>query len=82
MKPAQHKMNVQMDSTSRPIGICVVEDDAGFRSGLERLFSRTPDFRCLGFFASGRHQGFAGVLRKRFCRINPSPGEDSRATFS
>ncbi len=53
MKTAQNKMNVQVNPTSRPIGICVVEDDAGFRTGLERLFSRNPDFRCLGFFASG-----------------------------
>ena len=35
------------------IVICVVEDDAGFRSGLERLLSRTRDFRCLGSFATG-----------------------------
>jgi DNA-binding NarL/FixJ family response regulator len=35
------------------IGICVVEDDAGFRSGLERLLGRTRDFRCLGSFATG-----------------------------
>jgi DNA-binding NarL/FixJ family response regulator len=35
------------------IGICVVEDDGGFRSGLERLLGRTHDFRCLGSFASG-----------------------------
>ena len=35
------------------IGICVVEDDAGFRSGLERLLGRTHDFRHLGSFTSG-----------------------------
>jgi DNA-binding NarL/FixJ family response regulator len=35
------------------IGICVVEDDAGFRSGLERLLGRTRDFRCLGSFTTG-----------------------------
>ena len=35
------------------IGICVVEDDAGFRSGLERLLGRTRDFRCLGSFPTG-----------------------------
>jgi hypothetical protein len=39
-------------------------------------------FVAWAFLPAGRHQGFAGVLRKRFCRINPSPGEDSRATFS
>jgi DNA-binding NarL/FixJ family response regulator len=44
-------MNVHASPGS--IGICVVEDDAGFRSGLERLLGRTRDFRCLGSFASG-----------------------------
>jgi DNA-binding NarL/FixJ family response regulator len=53
MKSEQRKMNNPASSSSRPITICVVEDDAGFRSGLERLFGRTQDFRCLGCFASG-----------------------------
>jgi DNA-binding NarL/FixJ family response regulator len=53
MKSAQKKMSAQVNSTSESIGICVVEDDAGFRSGLERLLGRTRDFRCLGCFASG-----------------------------
>ena len=44
-------MNAHASSDS--IGICVVEDDAGFRSGLNRLLGRTRDFRCLGSFASG-----------------------------
>src|SRR5579871_4583461 len=53
MKSGQNKMSAQLTSTSASIGICVVEDDAGFRSGLERLLGRTRDFRCLGCFASG-----------------------------
>jgi|SRR5947207_1856189 len=53
MKSEQKKMSAQSSSTSGAIRICVVEDDAGFRSGLERLLGRTPDFRCLGSFASG-----------------------------
>ena len=40
-------------ASPNPIGLCVVEDDAGFRSGLERLLGRTRDFRCLGSFATG-----------------------------
>lgn len=46
-------MNAPVSCSSGTIGICVVEDDAGFRSGLERLLNRTQDFRCLGCFASG-----------------------------
>lgn len=34
------------------ITVCIVEDDSGFRNGLIRLLSRTPDFKCLGSFAS------------------------------
>jgi DNA-binding NarL/FixJ family response regulator len=52
MKYEQNKMTVP-SANPGPIGICVVEDDAGFRSGLERLLGRTRDFRCLGCFASG-----------------------------
>src|SRR5580765_7574554 len=52
MKSEHNKMNPP-SSNCGPIGICVVEDDAGFRSGLERLLGRTRDFRCLGSFASG-----------------------------
>jgi DNA-binding NarL/FixJ family response regulator len=44
-------MNTHTRSDS--IDICVVEDDVGFRSGLERLLGRTGDFRCLGSFATG-----------------------------
>jgi len=46
-------MNAPVSCSSGTIGICVVEDDAGFRSGLERLLGRTQDFRCLGCFGSG-----------------------------
>ena len=53
MKSEQKKMSASTSSTPRTIGICVVEDDAGFRTGLERLLGRTQDFRCLGCFASG-----------------------------
>ena len=52
MKLEHNKMSAP-SSNPGPIGICVVEDDAGFRSGLERLLGRTQDFRCLGSFASG-----------------------------
>ena len=52
MKSVNNKLSAP-SSNSTPIGICVVEDDAGFRSGLERLLGRTQDFRCLGCFASG-----------------------------
>jgi DNA-binding NarL/FixJ family response regulator len=34
------------------ITVCIVEDDSGFRNGLIRLFARTPDFQCLGNYAS------------------------------
>jgi DNA-binding NarL/FixJ family response regulator len=53
MKSGQNKMSAQVNSTPESIGVCVVEDDAGFRSGLERLFGRTRDFRCLGCFDTG-----------------------------
>jgi DNA-binding NarL/FixJ family response regulator len=52
IKSEQNKLNPS-SSDLDPIGICIVEDDAGFRSGLERLIGRTRDFRCLGSFASG-----------------------------
>jgi len=35
-----------------PITVCIVEDEVGFRNGLTRLLARTPDFRCLGSYAS------------------------------
>src|SRR5579859_3313894 len=53
MNNEQKRMNAPVSCSSDTIGICVVEDDAGFRSGLERLLGRTRDFRCLGCFASG-----------------------------
>jgi len=71
-----------MDSTSRPIGICVVEDDAGFRSGLERLFSRTPDFRCLGFFASGEASGLCWRFAKALLPDQRVAGGRFQGSFS
>ncbi len=35
-----------------PITVCIVEDDPGFCAGLIRLLGRTPDFLCLGHYAS------------------------------
>jgi DNA-binding NarL/FixJ family response regulator len=51
MKLEKNKMNAS--AAHGFISICIVEDDAGFRSGLERLLGRTQDFKCLGSFASG-----------------------------
>jgi DNA-binding NarL/FixJ family response regulator len=53
MKTEKNKMNVSGSSDVGNIGVCIVEDDAGFRSGLERLLGRTHDFRCRGSFATG-----------------------------
>jgi len=55
MKAAQKKIE---PGGKMPITVCIVEDDAGFRNGLIRLFARTPDFQCLGNYASAE----AGLL--------------------
>ncbi len=52
MKGEKKNMADHAESCSAPITLCIVEDDAGFRGGLVRLFGRTQDFRCLGSYAS------------------------------
>jgi DNA-binding NarL/FixJ family response regulator len=52
MKAEKNKMAEQAESHPALINLCIVEDDAGFRGGLVRLFGRTRDFRCLGSYAS------------------------------
>jgi len=51
MKSEQKKIE-RKSSDQMPITICIVEDDAGFRNGLLRLFARTPDLHCLNSYPS------------------------------
>jgi DNA-binding NarL/FixJ family response regulator len=51
MKPQQKKMSMPSASLET-IKVCIVEDDAGFRTGLTRFLGRTPDFQCLGGYAT------------------------------
>ena len=37
----------------QPIGIAIVEDDAGLRETLQQVFGSTPDFRVVGAFGDG-----------------------------
>lgn len=36
-----------------PFRISIIEDDAGVRAGLERLFNETRDFKCVSSYANG-----------------------------
>jgi DNA-binding NarL/FixJ family response regulator len=36
-----------------PFRVSIVEDDAGVRAGLERLFNETRDFKCISSYATG-----------------------------